>query len=72
MSEKFSQLERKTNTKHPKQTNTYGCFVPSLVVIGPVVLENKEKNMESLYKDGQTEKLTDDERQTIRKAYMSF
>ena len=54
-----------------------GCFVPSLVEIGPVVLEKKSK-IGKVYKqtdgqtDGQTNGQTDDGRQAIRKAHLSF
>ena len=44
---------------------TQGCFVPSLVEIGPVVLEKKSKI-------GKVYRQTDDGRQAIRKAYLSF
>ena len=44
---------------------TQGCCVPSFVEIGPVVLEKKSK-MWKVYRQ------TDDERQAIRKAHLSF
>ena len=60
---------------------TQGCFVPSLVEIGPVVLEKKMK-MWKVYRqkdrqtdrqtDGQTDGRTDAGRQLIRKAHLSF
>ena len=59
---------------------TQGYFVPSLVEIGPVVLEKKMK-MWKVYRqtDGQTDRQTDrqtdgrtDGRQVIRKAHLSF
>ena len=47
--------------------------MPSLVEIGPVVLEKKMK-MWKVYRltDGQTDRQTDDGRQVIRKAHLSF
>ena len=57
---------------------TLGCFVPSLVEIGSVVLEKKMKNVKSLQTDGQTDGQTDRQtdrqtrRQVIRKAHSSF
>ena len=52
---------------------TQGCFVPSLVDIGPVVLEKKLK-IGKVYRqtDGQTDGQTDDGRQVIRKTHLSF
>ena len=50
---------------------TQGCFVPRLVEIDPVVQE-KMNNVKSLQTDGQTEGQTDDGRQVIRKAHLSF
>ena len=56
---------------------TQGCFVPSLVEIGPVVLEKKMK-MWKVYRqtdrqtDGRTDGQTDAGRQVIRKAHLSF
>ena len=52
---------------------TQGWFVPSLVEIGPVVLEKKMK-MWNVYRrtDRQTDRQTDDGRQVIRKAHLSF
>ena len=44
---------------------TQGCFVPSLVEIGPVVLEKKRK-MWKVYRQ------TDNGQQAIRKAHLSF
>ena len=35
---------------------TQGCFVPSLVEIGPVVLETEDENVKSLQTDGQTDR----------------
>ena len=51
---------------------TRGCFVPSLVKIGPVVLEKKSK-IWKVYRqmDRQTDRQTDG-RQAIRKAHWSF
>ena len=53
--------------------NTQGCFVPSLVEIGPVVLEKKMK-MWKVYRqmDRQRDRQTDDGQQGIRKAHLSF
>ena len=48
---------------------TQGYFVPSLVEIGPVVLEKKIK-MWKIYR--QTDGQTDDGRQVVRKAHLSF
>ena len=50
--------------------STQGCFVPSLVEIGQVILEKKLK-MWKVYRrtDRQT---TDDRQQVIRKAHLSF
>ena len=55
---------------------TQGCFVPSLVEIGPVVLKKKMK-MWKVYRqtdgrDRQTDGQIDDGRQVIRKAHLSF
>ena len=60
---------------------TQGCFVPSLVEIGPVVLEKKMK-MWKVYRrmdgrtnrrtDRRTDRQTDDGWQVIRKAHLSF
>ena len=49
--------------------STQGCFVPSLVEIGPVVLDKKSK-IGKVYR--QTDGWTDDEQQAIRKAHLSF
>ena len=61
----------KGGTPHLKNLNpfTKGCFVPNLVEIGPVVLEKKSK-IGKVYRhtDGQT----DDGRQTMRQAHLSF
>ena len=48
---------------------TQGYFVPSLVEIGPVILEKKMK-MWKVYR--QTDGRTDDRQQVIRKAHLSF
>ena len=48
---------------------TQGCLVPSLVEIGPLVLEKKMKMWE-VYR--QTDGQTDDGWQVIRKAHLSF
>ena len=53
---------------------TQGCFVPSLVEIGPVVLEKKMK-MWKVYRQTETQtddRQTDDRQQVIRKAHLSF
>ena len=70
----FSLLSPLTKKRDPsfEQTGipiTQGCFVPSLVKIGPVVLEKKSK-IGKVYRwtDGQTE----DRRQAIRKAHLTF
>ena len=49
--------------------STQGCFVPSLVENGPVVLENKLK-LWKVYR--QTHRQTDDTKKAIRKAHFSF
>ena len=46
-----------------------GYFVPSLVEISQVVLEKK---MNEKFTDGRTDRQTDDGRQVIRKAHLSF
>ena len=50
-----------------------GCFVPSLVEIGPVVLDKKIK-LWKVYRqtDGQMDGRTDDGRRAIRKTHFSF
>ena len=57
-------------------TNTEGCFVPSVVEIGPVVLQKKVK-MWKVYRrtERRTEKMdgqTEDGQLAIRKAYLRF
>ena len=55
---------------------TQGCFVPSLVEIGPVVPVVLEKKMKmwKVYRqtDGRTDRQIDAGRQVIRKAHLSF
>ena len=51
------------------ESPTQGCFVPSLVEIGPVVLEKKSR-IGKVYR--QTDGQTDDGRQAIRKDHLSF
>ena len=52
---------------------TQGCFEPSLVKIGPVVLKKKSK-IGKVYRrtDRRTNRQTDDGRQAIRKGHLSF
>ena len=44
------------------------CLVPSLIKIGPVIMEKKDEIMKSL----QTDKQADDGQQAIRKAQVSW
>ena len=54
-------------------TQGYMYFVPSLVEIGPVVLDKKMKMWKVFRQtDGRTDGRTDDGRQVIRKAHLSF
>ena len=51
---------------------TQGCFVPSLVEIGSVVLKNKSKIGKRFQTDGRTDRQTDDGKQAISKSIYFF